>query len=132
MNFRENWEVSRRDMHDPYFMAMLSRNQNFMESNFEDYAVPSPGSLLCCRIVALTFTLLLVLRHLLPLILDRSGVYSYTLLMLSLLTTFGILLLIYVMTFQHRRLRQDLHGFPLSTSDEESELPQHQRLPYLA
>lgn len=60
MNFRENWEVSRRDMHDPYFMAMLSRNQNFMESNFEDYAVPSPGSLLCCRIVALTKWSLLI------------------------------------------------------------------------
>lgn len=72
---RENWEVSRRDMHDPHFMAMLSRNQNFMESDFEDYAIPSPRSLLCGRIVALTVMLLSLSLSSLSLSKFSEGIY---------------------------------------------------------
>ncbi|KAJ6402477.1 hypothetical protein OIU84_014553 [Salix udensis] len=85
---------------------------------------------MCCRIIAIIFMVLLVLRHTLAIIISGAGDYSMTLFMLLILRTVGILLPIYVMVraftaIQHRARQQD-PPFPLSESDEENELPQLQ------
>ncbi|OMO55588.1 Zinc finger, RING-CH-type [Corchorus capsularis] len=131
MNFRGNWEISRRDLPAPRFITMVTTDRDFLESDFDDYSAPSPRSLMCCRIIAIIFMVLLVLRHTLPIIISGAGDYSLTLFTLLMLRTIGILLPIYIMlkaftAIQRRRHHQDSR-FPLSTSDEESELPQLQQ-----
>ncbi|KAK2986748.1 hypothetical protein RJ640_010973 [Escallonia rubra] len=140
MNFRGNWEISRRDLHDSQFIAMVATDNNSVEPDFDEYSAPSSTSLICCRIVAIIvcslplcahFMVLLVLRHTLPVLLSGAGDYSITLSMLLMLRTIGILLPIYIMVkaftaIQRRRHQQDPRRFPLATSDEENELPQRQ------
>ncbi|KDP22672.1 hypothetical protein JCGZ_02514 [Jatropha curcas] len=130
MNFRGNWEITRRDLNNPGFIAMVTTDRDFVGSDFEDYSAPSPRSLMCCRIVAIIFMVLLVLRHTLPIIISGAGDYSTTLFMLLILRTIGILLPIYVMVkaftaIQRRRHQQDPR-FSLAASDGENELPQLQ------
>ncbi|XP_044505441.1 uncharacterized protein LOC123225519 isoform X2 [Mangifera indica] len=132
-NFRENWEISRRDLHNPHFLSMVTADHEFLDSSFDEYYSISPRSLLCCRIVAIIFMVLLVLRHTLPIINSGTGEYSLTLLSLMLLRTIGILLPIYIMVkafhaIQRRRNQQDTRS-SLAATDEENELPrlQHAR-----
>ncbi|KAG5247349.1 RING/FYVE/PHD zinc finger superfamily protein [Salix suchowensis] len=131
MNFRGNWDIPRRDLHNhPPSIAMVTSDREFLDSDFEEYSAPSPRSVMCCRIIAIIFMVLLVLRHTLAIIISGAGDYSMTLFMLLILRTVGILLPIYVMVraftaIQHRARQQD-PPFPLSESDEENELPQLQ------
>ncbi|XP_040370957.1 uncharacterized protein LOC112189725 isoform X3 [Rosa chinensis] len=56
MNFRGNWEISRRDLQNPGFLAMVTTDLEYMNNDLDDeYSAPSSRSLLCCRIVAITF-----------------------------------------------------------------------------
>ncbi|GLU10708.1 hypothetical protein SLE2022_274940 [Rubroshorea leprosula] len=127
MNFRGNWEVSRRGLQNSHFMAMVtSTDHDFLEPDLDDYA-PSSRSLLCCRVVAIIFMLLLVMRHTLPVIISGPGDSSLTLFMLLMLRAIGILLPIYIMVkaltaIQRRRHQQDPR-FSAVSSDEENELP---------
>lgn len=133
-NFRANWEISRRDLHhNPQFITMVTGEREYLDSDFDEYYTPSSRSIICCRIFAITFMVLLVLRHTLPIIISGAGEYSLTLFTLLMLRTIGILLPIYVMVkaftaIQRRRHQQDTR-FSLVTSDEENELPlqQHTR-----
>lgn len=60
--YRGNWEISRRDLQNPRFIAMVTTDHEYMNNDFDDdYSAPSSRSLLCCRIVAITVTLLLSL-----------------------------------------------------------------------
>ncbi|PRQ50452.1 putative E3 ubiquitin-protein ligase MARCH [Rosa chinensis] len=84
MNFRGNWEISRRDLQNPGFLAMVTTDLEYMNNDLDDeYSAPSSRSLLCCRIVAITFMVLLVLRHMLPVIISGAGEYSLTLFTVS-------------------------------------------------
>ncbi|XP_044467710.1 uncharacterized protein LOC123197462 isoform X2 [Mangifera indica] len=129
-NLRANWEISRRDLHNPQFISMVTADREFLYSNFEEYYTPNPRSLLCCRIVAIIFLILLVLRHTLPIIISGAGEYSLMLLTLLMLRTIGILLPIYVMikaftAIQRHRNQLDTR-ISLGATDEENELPQPQ------
>ncbi|CAN1228354.1 E3 ubiquitin-protein ligase MARCHF4 [Linum perenne] len=125
-----NWDISTNDyLHNPQFIAMVSDDNEPLDSDFDDYSSPSPRSLLCCRIVAVIFMVLLVLRHTLPIIVTGAEDYSLTMFTLLMLRTIGILLPIYVMVkaftaIQRRRNRYQ--QMALMESDEENELP---RLP---
>ncbi|KAL8476698.1 hypothetical protein ACS0TY_029118 [Phlomoides rotata] len=125
MNFRGNWEISRRDHHSLQFMTTGSPNGSFLDSDMDDYSVPTSRSLICCRIIAMIFIVLVVLRHTLPFIIYGAGEYSIPLAMLVMLRTIGILLPVYIMVkastvIHRRRNRQDPPIFPL---DVENELP---------
>ncbi|CAN1758655.1 hypothetical protein LINPERHAP1_LOCUS6871 [Linum perenne] len=133
VNIRGNWDISTNDyLHNPQFIAMVSDDNEPLDSDFDDYSSPSPRSLLCCRIVAVIFMVLLVLRHTLPIIVTGAEDYSLTMFTLLMLRTIGILLPIYVMVkaftaIQRRRNRyQQGSHMALMESDEENELP---RLP---
>lgn len=129
MNFRGNWEISRRDLQNLQFISMDSTNGDFLDSDVDDYHVPTSRSVICCRIIAMIFVVLVVLRHTLPFIIYGAGDYSISAVMLLTLRTIGVLLPVYIMVkafsaIQRRRNRQDPPIFPLSTSDEENELAQ--------
>lgn len=127
LNLRGNWEISRREQQNPQIIAMVTSDHDYMDTDFDEYSAPSQRSLICCRLVAIIFMVLLVLRHTLPIIISGAGEYSATLFMLLMLRTIGVLLPIYIMVraftaIQRRRHQQDSH-FSLTPSDEENDLP---------
>ncbi|XP_022997792.1 uncharacterized protein LOC111492643 isoform X1 [Cucurbita maxima] len=121
MHFRGSWEMSRLNQHVPAEML----DHEYLDSAFDDFISPSPCSVLCCRIVAVMFIVLLVLRHTLPIIISGAGEFSLTLLMFLILRIVGILLPIYVMVrvFTSIRRRRHYQDPPhhLATSDDESD-----------
>ncbi|KAF9589231.1 hypothetical protein IFM89_020669 [Coptis chinensis] len=44
-----NWVISRRDLHNPKFIAMVSTDCNFLDPNYDEYSIHTTRSLLCCR-----------------------------------------------------------------------------------
>lgn len=128
MDFRGSWEISRRDLHDSQITQLIARDHSSIDTDLDEYSQLTSRSLICCRLVAIIFMLLLVLRHTLPFIVTGSGGYSITMFTLLMLRTTGILLPIFVMArafaaVQRRRHLQDIGDFLPATSDEESELP---------
>ncbi|KAK4763292.1 hypothetical protein SAY86_009060 [Trapa natans] len=128
MNFRGNWEVYRRESssNGHHLIAMVSTDRNFTDSDFNDTSASLTRSLVCCRSVALTFMILLILRHALPVMVAGAKEYSLPLLMILLLRSIGIVLPIYiiirVLTTVHRhRLRQVSSSRSAASSDEERE-----------
>lgn len=125
MHFRGSWEMSRLNLHVPAGMP----DQEYLDSDFDDFFAPSPRSILCCRVVAVIFITLLVLRHTLPIVISGAGGYSLTLLMLLTLRIVGILLPIYVMvrafTSIQRRHHFQAPRLHLTTSDDESDSTNH-------
>ncbi|KAI4346954.1 hypothetical protein L6164_007813 [Bauhinia variegata] len=119
LNFRGNW-----DLHNHQFVAMVGGDGEFFDTDFE-YSGPSTRALIYCRIVAILFMVLLILRHILPFILSDAGEYSLTLFMLLMLSTFGVLLPVFIVikayTAFQRRQHQDRH-FSLTSSHEENNL----------
>ncbi|GLT91917.1 hypothetical protein SLE2022_097790 [Rubroshorea leprosula] len=137
MNFRRNWEISRRGLNNPRFIAMVSTERNFIDPGYDEYSVPTTRSAMCCRTVVLIFMVLLVLRQTIPLILSGTNDYSFPLFMLLLLRTFGVVLPIYVIVravtaFQHRR-HQQVTPSSSTELDEEAEeaTPQPQPQPHV-
>ncbi|XP_047971216.1 uncharacterized protein LOC125214300 isoform X1 [Salvia hispanica] len=111
MNFRGNWEISRRDLQNLQFVSTDSASDNFLDSDGDEFPVPTPRSVLYCRIIAIIFVVLVVLRHTLPFIVYGPGEYSISVAMLLMLRTIGVFLPIYIMvkslsTIQRRRNRQ--------------------------
>ncbi|XP_010243775.1 PREDICTED: uncharacterized protein LOC104587750 [Nelumbo nucifera] len=130
MNFRGNWEISRRDLHNPQFIAMVATDRDFLDPDYDEYTVSTSRSLMCCRIVAIIFMVLLVLRHTLPIVLSGIEECSFPLFMLLLLRSVGILLPIYIMVkavtaLQRRRQQQEIPTL-ITTSEGENQQPQLQ------
>ncbi|XP_024978049.1 uncharacterized protein LOC112515450 isoform X2 [Cynara cardunculus var. scolymus] len=122
MNFRGNWEISQRDLYNLRFSAMVSAGHD--EPDFDEYITPSSRSLMCCRVVAVIFITLLVLRHTLPIIIDGTGGYAVTMFTLIMLRCIGVMLPIYIMirAFSAVQRGQQLPDQPYF-SDEENDLP---------
>ncbi|CAI9110616.1 OLC1v1010672C1 [Oldenlandia corymbosa var. corymbosa] len=119
-NFREGWEISRRALPNTEFITMVAGDDDFLDHDFDDFPSPNLRNLICCRIVAIIFVSLLVLRHTLPVIINGREEYSLTLFMFISLRIIGILLPIYVMVkaftaVQHCRHQQISSNSRLST-----------------
>ncbi|GMI75149.1 hypothetical protein like AT2G01275 [Hibiscus trionum] len=131
MNLRENWEISRRELNNSRFIAVVSTDRHY-----DEYSVSTTRSSICYRTVAIVFMLLLVLRHTLPIILTGTGDYTFLLFMLLLLPTVGIILPIYVMVkamtpLRHRRQQQESPNSLFTQSDEEIEHSIMQTQPHI-
>ncbi|GMY24845.1 e3 ubiquitin-protein ligase march8 [Fagus crenata] len=109
INFRGNWEISRRDLHNPKLIAMVATDCEFLHNDFYEFLAPTSRSLIYCRLVAIIFMVLLVLRHNLPIIISGAGEYSLTLSMLLILRTIGILLPIHVMVREFTAIQRRRH-----------------------
>ncbi|GLU04665.1 hypothetical protein SLE2022_218030 [Rubroshorea leprosula] len=121
VNYRGNWEISRRGLNNPRFIAMVSTDGDVNDASYDDYSVSTTRRIICYRIVALIFMVLLVLRHTLPLILSGTYEYSFPLFMLLFLRTFGVILPIYVVVRAVTAFRWQCHRVQQVTSDEETE-----------
>lgn len=126
MNFRGNWEISRRDINSPRIIAMVSANRNFINPEYDEDSRSATRSLICCRSAAFIFMVLLIVRHILPIILSGNTEYSFPLAMLLFLRTAGIVLPMYIMvravtSFQRRRQHQVPSDSSFSSSDDETE-----------
>ncbi|XVF43666.1 hypothetical protein PTKIN_Ptkin02bG0059100 [Pterospermum kingtungense] len=112
MNLRVNWDISRRELNNSSFIAVVSRDHSFLDSNYDENSVSTTRSLICYRTVAIIFMFLLVLRHILPVMLTGTNERSFTLFILLLLVFVGIILPIYVMvkavTAVRRRRQQQV------------------------
>ncbi|KAK4423488.1 hypothetical protein Salat_1931600 [Sesamum alatum] len=130
MNLRGNWQITRRDPNNPRIIAMVSTDHSLIDHDYDEYAVSTSRSIICCRSVAIIFMVLLILRHTLPVIVTRAGNYSFPLIMLLMLRVIGIILPICIIlkavTSILRRQHQQAN-LSASTSDEESSpLSRHQ------
>ncbi|KAK8582959.1 hypothetical protein V6N13_069725 [Hibiscus sabdariffa] len=118
MNFRVNWEISRRELNNSRFIAVVSTDHSLLDSGYDERLASTPRSLIGYRTVAIIFMLLLVLRHVLPAILNGSNSFPFPLFTLFLLRTVGIILPIYVMvkvmTAVHRHSRRRQQETPNS------------------
>lgn len=127
MSFRGNWEISRRDLNNGHLVRMVSTNQNLNNSNYDQYSAPTAGSLLCCRSVALICMILIILRHTLPFMIGGNKDYSFSLFLLLLIRTAGIVIPIYFMVKavtsiqRHRRQQREPPNALVNLSDDESE-----------
>ncbi|KAF7808793.1 E3 ubiquitin-protein ligase MARCH2 [Senna tora] len=125
MTFRGNWEISRRDLNSTHLVSMVSTDQNLINSNYDQYSASTSSGFLCCRSVALIFMVLLILRHALPLLISGDKDYSFSLFMLLLFRTAGIVLPVYfvvraVTSIQrHRRQLREPPNAEVNLSDDD-------------
>ncbi|KAK9115408.1 hypothetical protein Syun_022205 [Stephania yunnanensis] len=73
-SIRGNWEITRRDLHNPRFIAMVATDRNFLDPDYDDYSVSTTRSLMCCRAVAIILLLLRTAGILLPVYLAVKAV----------------------------------------------------------
>ncbi|XP_051144702.1 uncharacterized protein LOC127260805 [Andrographis paniculata] len=95
MNLRGNWQIARRDMNNnPRIIAMISARQHRLldPEEYNDHRDSTSRSIICCRSVAIIFTILLILRHTLPVIFSHAGSYSFPVMLLVMLRIAGIVL----------------------------------------
>ncbi|KAE8667747.1 hypothetical protein F3Y22_tig00112383pilonHSYRG00572 [Hibiscus syriacus] len=131
MNLRANWEISRRELNNSRFIAVVSSDHHY-----DEYSVSTTRSSICYRTVAIVFMLLLVLRHTLPVILTGTNDYTFLLFMLLLLPTVGIILPIYVVmkattALRHRGQQRESPNPLFTQSDEEIEQSVMQTQPHI-
>ncbi|KAL6528156.1 hypothetical protein OROHE_015106 [Orobanche hederae] len=113
------------DLRDPHFFAFAAAERQFLQSEYDDYALAnSSGTLMCFRMVALILMLLLLIRQTLMLTRDfgllreSSLFFSYQIFILQLA---GFILPCYVLArswyiVQCRRRRQGLRARGSGTS----------------
>ncbi|CAA7402162.1 unnamed protein product [Spirodela intermedia] len=128
MNFRGNWEISRRDLRDPGLMTMVTTERGLLAVASGDFADANSRSVFC-RCVAMIFTVLLVLRHALPVMIaggdeDHYSVAESTLLLLRIV---GVLFPIFVMArtlamlYRRHRRHQGGQGLFMPSAGEGEE-----------
>lgn len=128
INFRGNWEISRRDLNNHRLITMVSTDRDFSDPEDDEYGAYTRRSELCCRSVAIIFMVLLVLRHSLPLIFSGTVDYSLPLFLVLLLRTCGVILPLYIIlraanAIQRCRRQQESPEVSDTSSDEEAGLP---------
>ncbi|KAB5538114.1 hypothetical protein DKX38_015647 [Salix brachista] len=136
MNFRGNWETSRRELNGPRFIAVVSSEHNFLNTDYYEYSASTTRNTIYCRLIAVIFMVLLILRHALPLILNGTNNISFPAFMLLFIRVAGIILPIYVMlktltALQRRRLRQAPPNSSIHSYDEDAEHSTPQPRPHI-
>ncbi|KAL7110669.1 hypothetical protein ACP275_05G040200 [Erythranthe tilingii] len=124
MNFRGNWQIARSDLNNHRIITMVSTDRSFLEPDYDEYALSTSRSIICCRSVAIIFMILLILRHTLPVIVSRAGNYSFPVLTLLMLRIVGIIvpicIILKAVTSIIRRRHQQQANLPTSVSAEEA------------
>lgn len=136
MNFRGNWETSRRELNGPRFIAVVSSEHNFLNTDYYEYSASTTRNTIYCRLIAVIFMVLLILRHTLPLILNGTNNVSFPVFMLLFLRIAGIMLPIYVMlkaltALQRRRFHQAPPNSSIHSYDEDAEHSTLQPRPHI-
>ncbi|KAI3733884.1 hypothetical protein L6452_13342 [Arctium lappa] len=127
-NFRGHWQIARRDVNDhPQIITVVSSDHNFLDQEYDEYADSTARSILCFRLVAVIFIVLLILRHTLPVFVNGVENYPLPVFLLLLLRTSGIILPIYfilrgvtALVNRQHRLASNGSTSSFSSSDEEA------------
>ncbi|GER29925.1 RING/FYVE/PHD zinc finger superfamily protein [Striga asiatica] len=129
VNIRGNWHISRRDLNNPHIIAMVSTDHSLLNADYDDYEVSTSRSIVCCRSVAIIFMVLLILRHTLPVIVNRGGNYSFPLIVLLMLRIAGIIVPICIILKAVTSIIRRRHQANVLTSvpdEEDGQLTLHQ------
>ncbi|MFQ6652221.1 hypothetical protein Gotur_024191 [Gossypium turneri] len=129
MNFR-------RELNNSGFIAVVSTDHSLLDSRYDEYLASTTRSLTGYRMVAILFMLLLVLRHILPVLLRGSDDFSFPLFISILLRTIGIILPMYVIfktvtALLRRRQHQETPNSLFAESEEENEVAIMQTQPHI-
>ncbi|OEL30747.1 hypothetical protein BAE44_0008231 [Dichanthelium oligosanthes] len=112
---------------------MLNADQASAASTSYEYGyqTSTPTGVICCRIIAITLMVLLVLHDALSVLLGEQGAYTVAMLTLLMLRTAAIVIPVYIILVAvtellHRRRsqRQDVHDQISEPAGEESAQPQ--------
>jgi hypothetical protein len=123
VNFRGNWQISRGELNNARLITMISTDRQFLDPSSQDeYSVSSTRNTWCLRLVLLIFTVLLILRHTLPILLSEKYEYSLPLFVLLFLRTLGVILPIFVIlkvitSMQHWGQQHPVENIEVDTDD---------------
>ncbi|GAA0164645.1 ubiquitin-protein ligase [Lithospermum erythrorhizon] len=134
MTFRDNWEISRRDLHNSQLIPLVSADRNFLDPHYTGNSNASSIVLTFFHLVAIIFMIVLVAHHTFPAVINGSEQYPIALFTLLSLRSVGILLAIYLIlrsliTICRRYLLQDFGSSLLATSGEEEDFHLRRRRP---
>lgn len=113
IDIRQAWGAH-IDLRDPHFLAFAAAERQFLQAEYEEYAVASSGSMACFRSVVIILMLILLLRQALMLTRDSGMMQessTFFNIQISLLQLAGFLLPCYAIArswyiVQSRRRRQ--------------------------
>ncbi|KAF8401347.1 hypothetical protein HHK36_012281 [Tetracentron sinense] len=138
VTIRRSLDVPRQDqeLHNPGLMAIVAAEEGILETEYSEFSFTTERSASCCQSLALTFTILFLVRHLLSVLTGRtSGTdhYAFTLLTLLVLRAGGVILPLYILvriiTAIQNRPHQHSHEYDDDTSthqqDDEGEEQLH-------
>ncbi|KAF8394651.1 hypothetical protein HHK36_020867 [Tetracentron sinense] len=117
VTIRTSLDVSRQDqeLHNPGLMAIISTEGRILETDDSEFSSTTDRSTSCFRSVAFTFTILLLARHFLSVLMGETDHYAFTLLTLLVLRASGILLPMYILvkliTVMQNNLQRYYHEF---------------------
>ncbi|GAB4828800.1 hypothetical protein Ancab_018461 [Ancistrocladus abbreviatus] len=112
LNVRRNWVMSRANLNDSHLTGAVSADRNLLDSDY-DY---SSSRTLRCLAVALIFTLFLVLRHTLPIIINGSE-FCLRVFLLAVARISGFVMLVYVIMLLVSGCRYGWHRHQLLVPD---------------
>ncbi|XP_043710784.1 uncharacterized protein LOC122659736 isoform X2 [Telopea speciosissima] len=93
-----------RELRNPGLMAIVAA-----EPDYSECSSAAERSASCCRSVALTFGVLLLLKHLLALLAGETDHYAFTILILFVLRAGGIILPLYIMMRTITAIQRIMH-----------------------
>ncbi|XP_057966671.1 uncharacterized protein LOC131156761 isoform X2 [Malania oleifera] len=98
VTIRGSLEVPRRqeELQNPGLMA-IAEGGMLEAADYSQCSSPADGSASCFRLVALAFTVLMLVKHLVPVLTSAAGPYPFTILTLIILRATGILLPMYIL-----------------------------------
>ncbi|KAJ4727791.1 putative RING/FYVE/PHD zinc finger-containing protein [Melia azedarach] len=128
VTIRDSLQIPRRE-HEPQSPRLVAMAEGLnAESHYSECTSAADRSAACCRSLALTFTVLLLVKHFFAVLTGKTQDYPFALLTVLLLRASGIILPMYMLirtitAIQNsiRRQYQDSDDDDNSTSDEEDD-----------
>ncbi|KAM7501169.1 hypothetical protein LguiB_000073 [Lonicera macranthoides] len=119
VTIRGSLEVPRRELEsENRGMREMARSQGRTTPHYSECSSAADRSVTCCRLIALIFTVLLLVRHLLAVLTGGTEDYPFTLLTLLLVRASGILLPMYVLIRIINAIQRSIrHQFRVSIDD---------------
>ncbi|XP_010259330.1 PREDICTED: uncharacterized protein LOC104598799 [Nelumbo nucifera] len=94
---RQEQEQMQHLSRNPRLMAIVVAEGRMAESDYSECSAAAERSASCCRSVALTFTMLLLVRHLLSVLMGGTDQYVFTILTVCILRAGGVILPLYIL-----------------------------------
>lgn len=125
VTIRDSLEIPRRD-HGPRNPRLVAIAEGVaMEAEFSECTSAADRGASCCRTLAFTFTVLLLLKHIFAAVTAETKDYPFTLFTVLILRAGGIVLPMYVLIRTiaaiQRSIRRQYHGYDDEDDDDDDE-----------